>query len=139
MSDDLEHELGAASVSESASSDQQPPADVAPAPEPVAAPVTSITVDHVARESAVQGAMNSVKAEAAVAQLDVAPAPEPITAPAPVIAPCGGGEEDEAAPEPELDPMQRLAACEEHIAELVRHLAQSFGGEFAAKKERMGV
>jgi hypothetical protein len=86
--------------------------------------------------------MASVKADAAVAQLDAAakaaPAPAPVVAAPVITAPCGA-EEVEPGPVKELDPMQRLEACEAHIVELVRHLAQSFGGEFSAKKDRMGV
>lgn len=125
MTDSLENELS-----------------VAVAPVPVAAPVTSIAVDPIAREVAVQVAMADVKADAAVAQLNAQAAkavvPVPVAAPAPVASPCGD-EEVVSKPEPELDPMQRLETCEKHIVELVRHLAQSFGGEFATKKDRMGV
>ena len=115
------------------------PAPVAAAPAPVPAHI-QVELNVTAKNAAVDAAVAKTKAESAVPQLDaavkaapLAPAPVAPPAPAPVIT----AEEVEAPRE--LSPLERLEACERHIEELVRHLAQSFGGEFSAKKERMGV
>lgn len=71
----------------------------------------------------------------------VDPEPEELGEVAPPVAsPCG---QDEDAPLPTVPEFRALQAkvleLEEHIEELVSHLAQSFGGEYAVKKARMGV
>lgn len=126
-------------------------------------PITSIAVDPIARENAVQAAIDKTKAEAAVAALDAAAAqPEVVPAPpapshgvvvstAPVPVDLEPSEPVEAAPAPieqdevlptvaEFRALQvKVADLEAHVEELVNHLAQSFGGEYAVKKSRMGV
>ncbi len=156
MNDELDPELaGTAAPAATLPPAPAPVTDAAPAP--VVAPVTSIAVDPAAREAAVQAAIDATKAHAApiqaAAAAEAARVPEPTPAPAPAATlPPELAEEPEPidetcvdldAPLPSVSEFRAIQAkvveLEEHIEELVRHLAQSFGGEFSAKKDRMGV